>query len=94
MVHAFSGGPAANAGLSGGDVIVAIDGLRATADNVDALLARHAPGDRVAVHAFRRDELMTFDVALDAAPADTCWLTLAADASPETIARRQAWLGA
>ncbi len=94
MQHAFRGGPAARAGLSGGDVIVAVDGLRATGEGIDTLLGRHAPGDRVTVHAFRRDELLVFDVTLDAAPEDTCHLALAADATTEVLARRAAWIGA
>ena len=52
------------------------------------------PGDRVTVHAFRRDELLVFDVTLDAAPEDTCHLALASDASAEALARRAAWIGA
>ena len=94
LQYVFRGGPAARAGLSGGDVIVAIDGLRATGEGIDALLGRHVPDDRVTVHAFRRDELLVFDVALDAAPEDTCHLALAADASAEVLARRAAWIGA
>ncbi len=93
LQHAFRGGPAARAGLSGGDVIVAIDGLRATGDGVDTLVSRHAPGDRVTVHAFRRDELLAFDVTLEAAPLDTCHLALANDATAEMLARRVAWIG-
>jgi predicted metalloprotease with PDZ domain len=94
LQYVFRGGPAARSGLSGGDVVVAIDGLRATGEGIDALLGRHVPGDRVTVHAFRRDELLVFDVALDAAPEDTCHLALAADASAEVLARRAAWIGA
>jgi predicted metalloprotease with PDZ domain len=94
LLHVFRDGPAARAGLSGGDVIVAIDGLRASSEALEPLLARHAPGDRVTVHAFRRDELLSFDVTLDAAPDDTCHLALAADAAPGVLERRAAWLGA
>jgi predicted metalloprotease with PDZ domain len=90
----FAGGPAARAGLAAGDVIVAIDGLRTSADALDALLARRRPGDRVIVHAFRRDELMTFEVALDAAPLDTAYLTLVDDAAEAVLERRRTWLGA
>ncbi len=94
LVHVFRGGAAERAGLAGGDVVVAIDGLRASADNVDALLARHAPGDRLTVHAFRRDELASFELVLDRAPEDTCYLAFAPETPPEAVARRDAWLGA
>jgi predicted metalloprotease with PDZ domain len=50
-------------------------------------------GDKVEIHAFRRDELMRFSVELAAAPSDTCWLTLAAGAASEAVARRAKWLG-
>ncbi|RKG31095.1 M61 family metallopeptidase [Acinetobacter tianfuensis] len=47
------------AGLSANDVIVAIDGLKATAK----LIEKYAKQEGVfIVHAFRRDELMTFEV--------------------------------
>ncbi|WP_332879273.1 M61 family metallopeptidase [Massilia sp. S19_KUP03_FR1] len=59
-------GAAHQAGLSAGDVLVALDGLRisGTPSNLDTLLSRYRVGDTVQVHAFRRDELMTFEVAL------------------------------
>ncbi|MGZ8290778.1 MAG: M61 family metallopeptidase [Telluria sp.] len=59
-------GAAHRAGMSAGDVLVAVDGLRVAGspNSVDALLARYKVGDTVAVHAFRRDELMTFEVVL------------------------------
>jgi predicted metalloprotease with PDZ domain len=94
LQHVLRGGPAAKAGLSGGDVIVAIDGLRATADGIDAMLARRAPGERITVHAFRRDELAAYEVTLEPAPDDTCYLALDAEAPAAALARRQAWLGA
>jgi predicted metalloprotease with PDZ domain len=60
------GGAAHRAGLSAGDLLVAIDGLRVTGNpaNLESLLGRYRVGDTVQVHAFRRDELMTFDVQL------------------------------
>ncbi|KQV44941.1 M61 family metallopeptidase [Duganella sp. Root336D2] len=66
------GGAAQKAGLSANDLLVAIDGLRVSGNpsNVDALLSRYKVGETVQVHAFRRDELMAFDVVLqgDRAP--------------------------
>ncbi|GGY62136.1 M61 family metallopeptidase [Pseudoduganella albidiflava] len=60
------GGAAHRAGLSAGDLLVAIDGLRVTGNpsNLESLLSRYRVGDTVQVHAFRRDELMTFAVQL------------------------------
>jgi len=57
-------GAAHLAGLSAGDLLVAIDGLRVTATNLETLLSRYGVGSNVEVHAFRRDELMTFSVIL------------------------------
>jgi predicted metalloprotease with PDZ domain len=43
---------------------------------IEKLLRRRRPGESVAVHAFRRDELITTELTLAPAPDDTCWLTL------------------
>ena len=66
LTQVHEGGAAHQAGLSALDVVIAIDGLRVNGNppNVDALLARYRVGDRVTVHAFRRDELMAFEVTL------------------------------
>jgi len=66
LTQVHEGGAAHQAGLSALDVVIAIDGLRVNGNppNVDTLLARYRVGDRVTVHAFRRDELMAFDVTL------------------------------
>lgn len=88
LVSVREGGAAQNAGLVANDVVVAVDGLRVTARDFDARIARHAPGTRVHVHAFRRDELYEFDVVLDAPIADTCELRFA----PRRRAHERAWL--
>jgi predicted metalloprotease with PDZ domain len=66
--HIFNGGPAARAGLATGDVIVAVDGLRASPESLERLRRGRAPGELVSVQAFRRDELMSFGLTLEAAP--------------------------
>ena len=93
LQYVFTGGPAERAGLAGGDVVVAIDGLRASAESIRKLLARRRAGDAVTVHAFRRDELIAAELVLEAAPQDTCWLALAASIDDATRVRRDAWLG-
>jgi predicted metalloprotease with PDZ domain len=66
LTQVHEGGAAHQAGLSALDVVIAIDGLRVNGNpsNVDALLSRYRVGDQVTVHAFRRDELMSFDLTL------------------------------
>ena len=91
LASVHEGGPAHHAGLSAGDVLVAINGLRVTASNLDGLLQRYRTGDEVEVHAFRRDELMSFSLTLatDAAPQ----FTLEPRDKPMAGARlRKAWL--
>jgi len=89
----FDASPAQAAGLSAGDQIVAVDGLRASGARLDSVLARHAPGDRVELMAFRRDELLRFDVTL-ARQAPVKW-KLAIDPAAGVRARRlrTGWLG-
>ncbi|MEY4466670.1 MAG: hypothetical protein RIR21_463 [Pseudomonadota bacterium] len=84
-------GPAHHAGLSAGDTLVAIDGIRVTGSNLDGLLQRYRVGDVVEVHAFRRDELMSFDVTLESDTAPQ--FTLAMRDKPLTAMRlRKTWL--
>jgi len=87
------GGAAHRAGLSAGDELVAIDGLRVSADMLDSLLDRKAAGDALQVHFFRRDELMCVDLVLSAGEEST-QLMLAP--KPDAMARRlrKGWLGA
>ncbi len=92
LTFVFDGGAAQRAGLSAGDVVVALNGLRVTSGNLEKQLSTYAPDERVTLHAFRRDELSTFEVALQPAPADTCFLKLQEEAAPEALARRKAWL--
>jgi predicted metalloprotease with PDZ domain len=84
-------GPAHQAGLSAGDTLVAIDGLRVTGSNIDGLLQRYRVGDVVEVYAFRRDELMSFDVTLESDTAPQ--FTLLMRDKPLTAMRlRKTWL--
>ena len=94
LQHVLSDGPAERAGLAPGDILVAIDGIRASAESLERVLKFRGADDVVSVQAFRRDELMEFSVELDAAPLETCWLALADDADADARARRSAWLGA
>jgi predicted metalloprotease with PDZ domain len=91
LANLYEDGAAHRAGLSAGDLLVAIDGLRVSATNLDALLARYRVGDNITLHAFRRDELMTFGARLGA--DDAPQIVLTAQSKPVAASRmRTAWL--
>ena len=93
IAHVYDGTPARAAGLSGGDSLVAIDGLRITAASLDTQLARYAPGDTVQLAVFRRDELLSLAVTLATRPPLRCVVRAAAAAARPAIRLRKAWLG-
>jgi predicted metalloprotease with PDZ domain len=66
--NAVGHGPLANAGVSAGDTLIAFNNVKATEASLKGLQQRAKPKDIVEVHAFRRDELMTFAVQLTAPP--------------------------
>jgi predicted metalloprotease with PDZ domain len=88
----FEGGAAHAAGLAAGDVIIAVDGLRATRGNVETLVGSSPPGTTVRIQTFRRDELREVAVTLKVAPMDTCFLTIQDRIDEATRSRRSAWL--
>ena len=92
LQQVFDGSAARHAGLSAGDVVIAVDGVRVNGVNLDKRIRSYPVGSRVAVTAFRRDELMTFDVTLEAQAASTCVLTTQPKPA-EAKARRLQWLG-
>ncbi|GAA4343343.1 PDZ domain-containing protein [Pigmentiphaga soli] len=77
LATVYERGAAHRAGLSAHDVLVALDGIRVDAGNLDKLLARYRPGDTVPVHVFRRDELMQFRLRLAEPSAQECALVQA-----------------
>lgn len=92
LLHVFDGGAAQQAGLSAGDVIIAIDGLHAPHEQLDKLVNDHVAGSQVRVHAFRRDELMELDVSIQPAPTDTGYLELLENADAAQLQLRKGWL--
>ncbi|RQS72341.1 M61 family peptidase [Burkholderia sp. Bp8963] len=91
LAAVYEGAAAHQAGLSAGDTLIAVDGLRVTGANLDALLARYRPGDKVEIHAFRRDELRTAKLKLDGPEVARYKFTAAAKPAAQRSAR-EAWL--
>jgi predicted metalloprotease with PDZ domain len=95
LTHVYVDGAAQAAGLSAGDRLVALDGIQVRADTLAARVAQLEPGRPAEVHALRRDELRTFQLAPQPAPEDTCdlWFIPDAELDAGQRARRRAWLG-
>jgi predicted metalloprotease with PDZ domain len=94
LTHVLDAGAAQAAGLAAGDKLVAIDGLQVSAVNLEPLVAQSGKGEEISVHAFRRDELMTFQLLPKVAPSDTCELRLLPDDEciGRQLLRRREWL--
>ncbi|MES2353942.1 MAG: PDZ domain-containing protein [Pseudomonadota bacterium] len=92
LTHIFDGGAAQASGLSAGDVVIAVDGLKVSGANLDNRIASYPADTTVSLHVFRRDELMTFEVMLKAASEDTCYLKITENQEESLTQRRESWL--
>jgi predicted metalloprotease with PDZ domain len=87
-------GPAAAAGLSPGDELIALDGFRTASDaELRAVLAARRPDDVIEVALFRRGRLHRVAVTVAEAPPTRWEIAGVADLPDEAAARYQAWLG-
>ncbi|MCG8124374.1 MAG: PDZ domain-containing protein, partial [Candidatus Thiodiazotropha taylori] len=88
----FDDGAAQNAGISAGDEIVAVDGLRMSAKQLENYILDTDAGDQIEVHLFRRDQLMSLVLQPQQAAFDTCYFDLT-EPSDEAVKQRQSdWL--
>lgn len=87
-----NGGPAERAGVSPGDELLALDGLRTSTDAGNSRIRRYRPNDKSALTVFRGDELLTLKLKWAEAPEDTCFLVLTDSATKEQVERRGLWL--
>ncbi len=93
LTTVFDGGVAQQVGLSAGDVIIAMDGIRVPPSELDELVSSMPVDKTITVHAFRRDELMQFELRLRPPPPDTCELWLLDTTTSERKKERDSWLG-
>jgi predicted metalloprotease with PDZ domain len=85
-------GPLAKAGISAGDTLIAINDLKADERCLAGLLARGRPGDLVSVMAFRRDELLRFQVQLEDPPKNDAALATLKSSSRLQVNMFDRWL--
>jgi len=84
--------PAWRAGITFGDEVVAVDGVRVTAATVNKRMADHAPGQRAEVSFFRKDRLTTATVRLVHNPERKWSFAVDPEASTRTRRLRALWL--
>jgi len=92
VASVYEGGAGHRAGLSAGDQLLALDGIRIPAAGPDSLLARYRNNDVVQLHVFRRDELLSLALKLRSDDVPQVRLTAAAKPVAE-VRKRRAWLG-
>ena len=91
--NVLPGSPAAAAGLTFGDEIVAVGGDRVNAATVARRMGDHPPGRAVVVTYFRRDRLREARLTVSASPERKLLLASAPAASRPAEAIRRGWLG-
>ncbi len=92
LLQVFDGGAAQAAGLSAGDLIIAVDGLRMDAKGLESYLSQRVAESRVTLHLFRRDELMAFELKPLPAPSDTCSFYLNPELDEKQRRLQNGWL--
>lgn len=75
LSHVFSHGSAEQAGLAAGDRLIALNGYAVC--DFAALWAQQPVGSRASVHYFRHGVLRQTEIEVQAAQADTAWLSVA-----------------
>lgn len=92
--HVLDNSAAQAAGLSPGDVLVAINGLRVTSATLPAKLKRLAGSNDNELHFFRADELLTTTLDVIELQPDTWRFSFDEQAEQAAVQRRHAWLSA
>jgi predicted metalloprotease with PDZ domain len=93
--NVIAGLPAYEGGINAGDELVAIDGKRIGAGNVNErinALDELRAGQHVTLTVFRRERLMNFELTAAVKPFDLYRIVEVRDANPQQVALRQAWL--
>ncbi|MGV6851933.1 MAG: M61 family metallopeptidase [bacterium] len=93
LVRVYDDSPAQQAGLSAGDTLIALNDIRISPQNFTALLERIELYQSYSIHAFRRDELKTFQLKMKLAPKDRVCMSLDQHASDDALKKLTRWTG-
>jgi predicted metalloprotease with PDZ domain len=89
-----SGSPAALAGIDAGDVLLAIDGYKVIAEQVNDRLLNYQPGQNIQVTVFHQDQLKTHQLQLGAPQPTKYELAMLSQVTPQQLYNLQMWAGA
>ncbi|MEE9321202.1 MAG: PDZ domain-containing protein [Granulosicoccus sp.] len=84
VVQVMSGSPAQDAGLAGGDTLVALECQSVSVEGVERLLRRYADEGTITVHYFRLGELLETSLPIRSPALDTATLTRTDEKSIES----------
>ena len=90
--NVMAGTPAWRAGVSHGDELVALDGLRVDAMSLGFRMQEKAPGSTAILTVFRRDELINLAMQVESGPPARLAIHPKPEATPEQQALLQHWL--
>lgn len=89
----FANSAAEAAGLAPNDIIIAVNGFRVNKSQLPSVIARFNAGDKIIIHFFRRKELMTTEVILQAGWLKAAVLSLDPNISDSKRRLLSHWLG-
>jgi predicted metalloprotease with PDZ domain len=94
VTNVLAGSPAYEQGLNANDQIVAIEGVRATLDFVNARLNDHQPGDEIRLTVFRNEELRNVTIKLGARPNNGLHIVPVQNPTAEQSRLYEQWMSA
>lgn len=92
ITQVFSNESAEIAGLSAGDIIIAINNIKVSKSNINKMVESYSIDDELLIHAFRRDELKEFTLKLTPAELTTCYLQTDDKSNENRIKNQNKWL--
>jgi len=92
ITHVITGGAALEAGVSAGDILIAMNGIRVDGATFEKRLQGFKEDEVLQVYVFRRDELREFRVTLRQTELDTCYLEWDESCDDKTQRQRSNWL--
>lgn len=92
ITQIFNDESAELAGLSAGDIVIAINNLQVNKSSINKIIDSYEEGEELHIHAFRRDELNEFTLILKPAELTTCYLQLDDKTTENRIKSQKEWL--